>query len=453
MNEHIFRNYDIRGVVVDDLPAPVVVRLGRAIGTHLLRHGVSSMTLGRDCRLSSPSIRNSLLKGLLATGINVVDIGVCHTPLVYFSLFHVPCEGAVMITGSHNPPECNGFKVCRHATTIFGEEIQALRRLMCDDDFLQGDGRLDEVDLLAAYQDGIAADITVARPLRVVVDAGNGTGGRAAVPLLRRLGCQVIDLFCDMDGRFPNHHPDPTDPATLAGLIEAVRRSGADLGVAYDGDGDRLGVVDETGAIVWGDQLLIIFAREVLARNPGATVIGEVKCSQAMYNDVRARGGRAIMWKTGHSLIKAKMQETGALLAGEMSGHLFFRDRYFGFDDAVYASCRLVEILARSGGALSELLRDVPSTCTTPEIRIACPDADKFDVVARVMKAFRPGYDVIDIDGVRIDMPGGWGLVRASNTEPALVLRFEAATPQRLAEIRSEVEAVVDALLPGGGAA
>ena len=297
--------------------------------------------------------------------------------------------------------------------------------------------------VLAAYWERIASDVGIARPLKVVVDAGNGTGGMAGVPLFRRMGCDVIELFCDMDGNFPNHHPDPTVPAFMQTLIETVKSEKADIGIAFDGDGDRIGAVDEQGTIIWGDQLLIIYAREILKELPGATIISEVKASQSLYNDITSRGGRAIMWKTGHSLIKAKMKEENAVLAGEMSGHMFFAHRYFGFDDAVYAACRLLEILSKTTAPASSLLKDVPKTCTTPEIRVDCPDEKKFPLIEAVRDIFRKKYDVIDIDGARILMPGGWGLVRASNTQPVLVLRFEADTPERLEAIRREVEAEV----------
>jgi phosphomannomutase/phosphoglucomutase len=443
MNEHIFREYDIRGVVAADLVPETVENLGRAVGTHLLRSGASELVLGRDCRLSSDSLRDSLVQGLLSTGMNVVDIGVCHTPLVYFSLFHLGLNGGVMITGSHNPPECNGFKICRGKSTIHGEEIQQLKNLILAKDFEKGEGRLRYESVLAAYWERIAADVGIARPLKVVVDAGNGTGGRAAAPLFKRMGCDVIELFCDMDGNFPNHHPDPTVPAFMQTLIATVKAEKADIGIAFDGDGDRIGAVDEQGAIIWGDQLLIIYAREILKELPGATIISEVKASQSLYNDIASRGGRAIMWKTGHSLIKAKMREENAVLAGEMSGHMFFAHRYFGFDDAVYAAARLLEILSKTAAPASSLLADVPRTYTTPEIRVDCPDEKKFPLIEAVRDIFRKKYDVIDIDGARILMPGGWGLVRASNTQPVLVLRFEADSPQRLEAIRSEVEAEV----------
>ena len=447
MTDHIFREYDIRGVVKTDLTENTVINLGKAIGTYLLEHDVKEMVVGRDCRLSSESLNSSLTKGLLSTGIDVVDLGICHSPLLYFSLFHLNKNGGVMITGSHNPPEFNGFKICRGKTTIHGSEIQKLKEIINKNSFSIGSGNLSYTDILTEYWDTIAADIKLSKELKVVIDAGNGTGGRASVELLKRLGCKVKELYCNMDGNFPNHHPDPTLPACLKDLIETVKREKADLGIGYDGDADRIGAVDEKGNIIWGDQLLTIFAREILKESPGATFISEVKASQNFYNDINQKGGRAIMWKTGHSLIKAKMREENALLAGEMSGHMFFAHRYFGFDDAVYATCRLLEILSNTNAPLSSLLSDLPKTFTTPEIRVDCPDSKKFEITEKVKTHFKKSCETIDIDGVRILMKDGWGLVRSSNTQPVLVLRFEANTKERLAEIKDEVETVVKRLI------
>ncbi|MCX8043675.1 MAG: phosphomannomutase/phosphoglucomutase [Desulfobacterota bacterium] len=437
--DYIFREYDIRGNVDTELTSENVLLLGRAIGTFYRRNGVDQMTLGRDCRCSSERIRDALLTGLLETGMTVVDIGLCHTPLLYFSLFNLNIHAGVMITGSHNPPEFNGFKICLGTSTIYGEQIQDIKRIAESGEFVKGIGTVIKKNILSDYISHIAQDIKLYRPLTVVVDAGNGTAGLAAVPLLQRIGCSVIPLYCEPDGTFPHHHPDPTIPEYLQDLIATVQHKNADIGISYDGDGDRIGVVDEQGRIFWGDQLMIVFARDILKQYPGATIISEVKASSVFYDDVARHGGRPIMWKTGHSLIKAKMKEEGALLAGEMSGHMFFADRYFGFDDAIYASCRLVEILSKTNGTMSSLLSDVPRLCSTPEIRIDCPDHKKFSVVAALKEYYAADYDIITIDGVRITMPGGWALVRASNTQPVLVLRFEAATPQRLAEIQNEI--------------
>jgi len=447
MNDYIFREYDIRGEVESDFTEDVVEKIGKAIGTHLARNDVTEMVIGRDCRLSSDRLKKILVKGLVSTGMHIVDIGVCHTPLVYYALFHLEKNGGVMITGSHNPPEFNGFKVCVGKTTIHGREIQALKELIKNNDFVRGEGSMTTQNILPEYTEEISANVAVSKRLKVVVDAGNGTGGLASVPVLKRLGCDVIELHCAMDGNFPNHHPDPTIPANLKELIETVKKEKADLGLSYDGDADRIGVVDEKGNIIWGDRLMIIFAREILKELPGATFVSEVKASQQFYDDVNGRGGKAIMWKAGHSLIKAKMKEQQAVLGGEMSGHIFFSHRYYGFDDAVYASCRLIEILSKTEGPLSDLLADVPETFTTPEIRVDCPDDKKFQIIEEVRKRFRNRYELIEIDGARIIMPGGWALVRASNTQPVLVMRFEADAPDRLEEIKKEVSSFVNTLL------
>src|SRR6266566_2928912 len=440
----IFREYDIRGIAETELQDSGIQDLGRAVGTYLQRHNGKNINLGRDCRLSSERLRNALIAGLKASGCQVTDIGVVPTPVLYYSAFHLQADGAVMITGSHNPAEYNGFKVVSGASTIHGEQIQEVRRLIENRDFLSGEGTEKLADAVTPYVDEIAAQFHFDRRVKVVFDAGNGTAGPIMKRLIAKLNCEASTLFFDMDGRFPNHHPDPTVPANLALLIDAVKREGADLGIAFDGDADRIGAVDERGEVVFGDQLMIVYSREILSRKPGATFIGEVKCSQSLYDDIRAHGGNGIMWKTGHSLIKAKMKEEHAELAGEMSGHMFFADRYYGFDDALYAGCRLIEIIARSGCPLSAQLADVPKTVSTPEIRVDCPDEVKFDVVARVAEHFRKLYPTIDVDGVRVLFPDGWGLVRASNTQPVLVLRFEAGTPELLEQYRAEVEKAVE---------
>jgi phosphomannomutase/phosphoglucomutase len=418
--------------------------LGRAVGTYLAAQGGTQLAVGRDCRLSSDALRDRLVEGILATGVSVVDVGTVPTPLLYFAMHNLDVGGGVMITGSHNPPEYNGFKIGVGKSTIYGPEIQKLADIIEKREYRRGQGSVAQKDIAPAYADRVSAGFHLSgKDLCVAVDAGNGTGGVVAVPLLEKLGVKVRSLYCEMDGHFPNHHPDPTVPENLKDLIEEVRRNRLPAGIAFDGDADRLGVVDDNGKIVWGDKLMILFSRQVLARHPGATVIGEVKCSKTMYDDITAHGGNAVMYKTGHSLIKAKMKATGAMLAGEMSGHLFFADRYYGYDDAIYAACRLVEILDSSGKKVSELLSDVPETVVTPEIRRDCPEDRKFEVVEKVTAYFKSKYDVVDVDGVRILYADGWGLVRASNTQPALVLRFEAETEARLDEIRSEVEKVI----------
>jgi phosphomannomutase/phosphoglucomutase len=382
----------------------------------------------------------------MATGVNVTDIGLCATPMLYFSIRHQKMDGGVMVTGSHNPPDFNGFKVCIGPDTIYAEEIQELRRLIEGGSFATGGGTYAKNDLSAAYEEHIFNTVRVKPGLRIVLDGGNGVGGFFALPLLKRYGCQVTDIYCDPDGRFPHHFPDPTVPENLRELIHLVRETKADVGIAYDGDADRIGVITDGGDVLWGDELLLLFARFVLKKNPGAAVIGEVKCSQRLYDDIVRCGGRAIMWKAGHSLIKGKMKEEKALLAGEMSGHIFFADRYYGYDDAIYASARLLEILSESGQRLSELLADVPRTFTTPEIRVVCDDRTKFRIVDSVREHFLRTHSgaVITTDGVRISFGDGWALLRASNTQPVLVLRFEAADEERLAAIRSSIEAVLN---------
>lgn len=450
----LFREYDIRGIVGRELTEEVAERIGRAYATIAREKGVQTVSVGRDGRLSSPSLRDGLVRGLVAGGINVVDIGVCPTPLLYFSLFQLPVDGGIMITGSHNAADYNGFKVCIGHEALHGEDIQELRRVMDAGTFVSGAGTISSHPIIPdylAYLNNSFAGVRADR-LHVVIDCGNGAAALVAKPAVEQLGCKVTGLYCDLDGRFPNHHPDPTVVENLKDLIEAVRRTGADVGIGYDGDADRIGAVDEQGNIVWGDRLMVLYARDILAARPGSTVISEVKASQSLYDDVGRRGGRPIMWKTGHSLIKAKMKEEGAVLAGEMSGHMFFADRYFGYDDAIYASCRLIEILANSGQPLSALLGDLPATSVTPEIRVDCPDAVKFDLVKRVQARLLervanggtpPGLairEVITIDGIRVVFEDGWGLIRASNTQPALVLRFEASSPARLSAIRTMIE-------------
>jgi len=440
----IFREYDIRGVADEELLDPDVEILGQALGTYLQRHGGTKISLGRDTRLSSPRLRDALIRGLKSSGCDVSDIGVVPTPVLYYSVFHLHVDGGVMITGSHNPPEFNGFKTVCRATTIHGEAIQEIRHMIEGGDLARGPGSETHLDVVTSYVQEVAAQFHYPRRIKVAIDAGNGTGGPVMHRILEELNVDANEMFFDMDGRFPNHHPDPTVPANLEALISKVRETGSELGIAFDGDTDRIGAIDDTGAVVYGDQLMIIYAREILTRKPGATFIGEVKCSQLMYDDIAARGGNPIMWKTGHSLIKAKMKETQAALAAEMSGHMFFADRYYGFDDALYAACRLMEIVSCSGRPLSAQLSELPRTVTTPEIRFDCPDDLKFEVVRQATAALRARYRTVDVDGVRVLFEHGWGLVRASNTQPVLVMRFEATTPELLRQYRQEVESVVE---------
>jgi phosphomannomutase/phosphoglucomutase len=445
MNPRVFREYDIRGKADVDLDSAFVTDLGRAIGTHLKRSGAKRITLGRDCRVTSPRLHQALKDGLLSTGIDLIDVGIVATPLLYFSVFHFDADGGVQITGSHNPPEDNGFKILRGKSTIHGDEIQKLRQLIEARDFVSGQGSVEERPVEEAYLKDAASRIELGpRRFKVVVDAGNGVGGTTA-PLLRRLGFEVTGLYLEPDGRFPNHHPDPTVEKNVAELIRTVASTGAEVGIALDGDADRIGVVDAKGRIVWGDQLLILFARAILKEKPGATFVSEVKASQALYDEIPRAGGKAIMWKVGHSLIKEKMKAEGALLAGEMSGHIFFAHRYYGYDDAIYSAARLCELLSREQRTLTELVDTLPKLHNTPEIRYDLPDEKKFEVVRRVVARFKStagaDHQVIDVDGARVTWKDGWALVRASNTQPALVLRFEAETPERLQQIRSLVEA------------
>ncbi|PYT12432.1 MAG: phosphomannomutase [Acidobacteria bacterium] len=444
LNPAIFREYDIRGVADTELASPGVVELGRGLGTFLQRQSGRRIGLACDCRLSSPRLRDALLEGLLASGCEVTDVGVVPTPLLYYSAVKLQADGAVMITGSHNPSEFNGFKTVCGTGTIHGDQIQQVRRLIETRDLASGQGSLHVTDIAAPYVDEISRQFQFERRIKLVADAGNGTAGPVLHRIFERLNCEVTELFFEMDGRFPNHHPDPTVPKNLIPLQDAVKAQRADFGIAFDGDGDRIGAVDENGDVIYGDMLLLIFAREILTRKPGATFIGEVKCSQVLYDELKRLGGNAVMYRTGHSLIKAKMKEEHAELAGEMSGHMFFADRYFGFDDALYAACRLIEIVSRSGKPLSAQLAGLPKMVSTPEIRVDCPDETKFQVVERVANHFRKTHNVIGIDGVRVLFEHGWGLLRASNTQPVLVLRFEAQNKKLLENYQREVETVLE---------
>ncbi len=447
INPKIFREYDIRGIAGQDLDAPTVEILGKAMGTYFAGRGKKDVVLGRDCRLSSPEFAAALTRGLLAAGRDVTDLGVVPTPVVYFAVFEGDRGAGVVVTGSHNPPEHNGFKMMAGTETLYGQSIQDIYGIIRSGRFTEGRGTLKSLDIVPDYRRHITERIKLGGRLRAVVDAGNGTAGEVAVPLFRALGCEVDPLFCEMDGRFPNHHPDPTLTEAMEPLVRRVLDTGADLGLAYDGDADRIGVVDDLGRLIWGDHLMVIFARDILPFYPGAAVISEVKASKVLYDEIEKLGGRPIMWKTGHSLIKKKIKDEGAVLAGEMSGHIFFADRWFGFDDAIYASARLLEILSTSGRRLSNMLADLPRTFVTPEIRIYASDEVKFRIVDEVRRELARGHEVIDIDGVRAIFPDGWGLVRASNTQAVIVLRFEADTPDALDRIQKEVRGVLGRVL------
>lgn len=439
----IFREYDIRGVADEQLASDDVEVLGRAMATYLIRAAGPKISLGRDTRLSSPRLHDALLKGLVAAGAQVTDIGVVPTPLLYYSVYKLKLDGGIMITGSHNPGEFNGFKAMTNKESLHGKAIQKLREMIDSGDLGSGAGSVTEVDVVTPYVEEIAAQFSWQRRIKVVFDAGNGVAGPVMHRLIEKLNVDAVELFFDMDGTFPNHHPDPTVEKNLAHLKQAVAENKAELGIAFDGDSDRIGAVDEKGNVIWGDILMLIYGREILTRKPGAKFIGEVKCSQVLYDELKRLGGNPIMYRTGHSLIKAKMKEEHAELAGEMSGHMFFADRYYGYDDALYAACRLMEIVANSGKPLSAQTEGLPKMYTTPELRVDMPDEVKFDVVRRVVERFRKTHNVVDIDGVRVLFDNGWGLVRASNTQPALVMRFEAATPELLQQYQHEVESAL----------
>ncbi|MDX8403085.1 MAG: phosphomannomutase/phosphoglucomutase [Mariprofundaceae bacterium] len=439
---HAFREYDIRGIAGEEITETLAYKLGYAYATMLPDGETRPVIVARDVRISGPAIQKAVMDGLCDAGANVVDIGMAPTPLAYYGVFHLDGAGCVMVTASHNPGDYNGFKMMKDRESLHGKDIQTLKNLMLQiPDKTASQGSLTTLDVIPDYAEFVQQDIHLERPLKVVIDAGNGPSGIIAGPLYRALGCEVIELFCEPDGTFPNHHPDPTVEENMQDIAAAVREHKADIGIAFDGDGDRIGVVDENGEIIWGDMLLLLLSRHLLKQHPGATIISEVKCSQHMYDDITAHGGQAIMWRTGHSPIKAKMKETGALLAGEMSGHMFFADRFFGFDDAVYAGARVMEMLAGQNRPASTLLAEVPSAVTTPEIRVECPDARKFNLVEEAKVHFSNlGYNIIDVDGMRIKFDDGWGLLRASNTQPSLVLRFEAPNEVRMSEMRSLIE-------------
>ncbi len=439
MQSYIFREYDIRGVVDKDLTDDVVRDIGRGFATYVLRHGGKSMSLGGDVRLSTERFRALIIEGALSAGLDVVDIGTVPTPVLYYSLYVLPVDGSLMITGSHNPPDMNGFKLNLGRDSVYGEEIQKIRKIIESGDFETGEGTCSSSDIIGQYKDAVRERIKLERPLRVVADCGNGCGSLVAVDILSSLGCEVIPLFCEPDGTFPNHHPDPTVLEYITDLIAAVKEHGADIGIGYDGDADRVGVVDENGDVVFADKMLALLAREVLAEGP-AEIVFDVKCSQALVEDIEAHGGTPVMWRTGHSHLKKKMSDSGAPLGGEMSGHMVLASGYYNIDDAVYASCRILQMLSRSDKSLSEMVATLPSYYSTPEIRgEISDDATKFRMVEQAVEYFTANYDVIDVDGVRILFGDGWGLVRASNTQPVIVMRFEARTEERLAEIQETV--------------
>jgi len=440
INPYIFREYDIRGVVDKDLTPDVIEFIGKGFGSYMKRNGAKKISLGGDIRLHTEKLREGIIRGITSTGVNIVNLGAVPTPAQYFSLHKLPVDGGMMITGSHNPPEFNGFKMSLGTAPVYGEAIQEIRKIIESDDFETGQGRVEEYSILDEYINDVAGRLKLQKPVKVIVDCGNGAASLVAQKLFQKLNANATMLFCEPDGRFPNHHPDPTVVEYIQDLIQKVRESDAEIGIGFDGDADRIGVVDNKGDIIWGDRLLAIFAMELLERRKGEKIIFDVKCSQALPETIEAAGGIPVMWKTGHSLLKKKMKETGALIGGEMSGHLFFADNYYGYDDAIYAAARLLELLSKTDKNISELLANVPQYYSTPEIRAECAsDEEKFSIAKKAADYFKQNNDVIDIDGVRILFGDGWGLVRPSNTQPVIVVRFEAKTPERRDEIKNLV--------------
>jgi phosphomannomutase/phosphoglucomutase len=445
----IFKAYDIRGIVGKTLTPEIAELIGRAIGTQARALSQQAVCIGRDGRLSGPALSQALARGLQAAGIDVVDIGCVATPMLYFATYELNTGSGVMVTGSHNPPDYNGLKMVVAGETLSGEAVQALRRRIEADDFASGAGSYRQTDITQAYMQRIVGDVKLARPLHIVVDAGNGVAGAFAPALYRRLGCSVRELFCEVDGSFPNHHPDPSHPENLADLIQALRSGSEELGLAFDGDGDRLGVVTKAGRIIYPDRQLMLFAADVLSRNPGAQIIFDVKSTRNLFPWIRSHGGEPVLWKTGHSLIKSKMKESGALLAGEMSGHMFFKERWFGFDDGLYAGARLLEYLSKRPDVETEFAR-LPDSVNTPELQIKLQEGESHALIRQLQQSarFDGAREVITIDGLRVEYPDGFGLARSSNTTPVIVLRFEADSDAALARIQGDFRRVLLAAKP-----
>ena len=450
LSASIFKAYDIRGVVPATIDEAVAEALGRSFGTVALKAGERTVAVGRDGRLSGPGLSAALMRGLVAAGVEVIDIGMVTTPMLYFAA-NTLCTSGIQVTGSHNPRDYNGFKMVMSGRAIYGEDIQTLQRMMQEETWsLNSGGTLRQVDVLAAYSARIVGDIKLARPLKIVVDSGNGGAGASAPDILRAIGCEVTELFSEVDGNFPNHHPDPSKPENLRDLIAALKAGDADLGLAFDGDGDRLGIITREGNNIYPDRQMVLFAQDVLSRVPGGTILFDVKCSQRLAPAIEAAGGVPLMFKTGHSLIKAKMKEVNSPLGGEMSGHIFFKERWFGFDDGTYAGCRLLEILSRSADA-SAVLNALPTSFSTPELNVKCAEGEPHALVDQLVASahFAAPAIVNTIDGLRVDWPDGFGLIRASNTTPVLVLRFEGHTPEALHRIEAEMLALLRTVKPG----
>ncbi|MCX8086887.1 MAG: phosphomannomutase/phosphoglucomutase [Rhodocyclaceae bacterium] len=446
----IFKAYDIRGIVGETLTTEAARLIGQALGSEARARGLKSLVIGRDGRLSGPQLASALAEGLLATGIDVIDIGCVPTPVTYFAAHHLGTQSCVSVTGSHNPPDYNGFKIVLGGETLANERIQALRRRIEGADFTSGAGVLCRTDVKPAYLERIVSDVTLARPMKIVIDCGNGVAGHVAPMLFRRLGCDVVELFCEVDGRFPNHHPDPSKPENLADVQRALQETDAELGLAFDGDGDRLGVVTKDGEIIYADRLLMLFAADILARHPGAPIIYDVKCSRWVAESVKYQGGEPLMWKTGHALIKAKLKETGAPFAGEMSGHFFFGERWYGFDDGLYAGARLLEIVSRWPDG-NWPLKHLPKAISTPELNLKMKEGEPHQLIERLKREgrFPTARELITLDGVRAEYADGFGLARASNTTPVVVLRFEADTAAALSRIEAEFKAALEGVWPG----
>ena len=449
INPQIFREYDIRGIVGKDLTPETVQQIGKAIGTYMKRQGGKSLVLGRDVRSSSLEFSDILSKALNSTGCNVVDIGMVPTPVTYFSLHHLKADGGVMITGSHNPPEYNGLKMMIGGVTLAEARIQALLQNLQNNTLSRGSGSTSQQDIVATYTQKMLPVCKLNRPLNVVVDCGNGVAGGIAPDIIEGLGCTVTPLFCEVDGNFPNHHPDPAEPKNLQDLIAKVKEAGADVGLAFDGDGDRLGVVTPQGAIIWPDKLMMFFAEDICPRHPGETIIFDVKCSRYLPEVVRGAGGEPLMWKTGHSFIKAKLKESGAVLAGEMSGHIFFKERWYGFDDGIYAAARLCELLSAQDETPTAVFKSIPELVSTPELRLEMEEGKHHALVEQLVRnAWFPTGEICTIDGIRVDFETGFGLARASNTTPTVILRFEADNQQQLIDIQEQFRAQLLALQP-----
>lgn len=447
--KEIFKAYDIRGVVDKTLTKDVVSLIGQALGSEALARNQSSIIIGRDGRLSGPTLVDSLAEGIMATGCDVIDIGQAPTPTIYFASFYLDTQSAVAVTGSHNPPEYNGLKIVLDGETLFGDRIQALRQRILDRDFVKGTGQRHRREMIDAYVQRIVQDIQLKRPLKLVIDCGNGVAGAVAPRLFKELGCETIELYCEVDGNFPNHHPDPSQIENLRDLIHAVQDKNADIGLAFDGDGDRLGVVTPDGSNIWPDRQMILFARDILGRQPGSKVIYDVKCSRNLPAEISAAGGEPLMWRTGHSFIKAKLKETGAVLAGEMSGHIFFKERWYGFDDGLYTGARLIELLAKEQQSPQQIFDALPDSINTPELRIEMEEGQHFVYMQELIeKAEFPGAEVSTIDGLRVDFDDGFGLVRPSNTTPILVLRFEADNEAALARIQGQFRSLLQRTRP-----